>query len=106
MNDARGQMDRAEVDLLPTEQPNPATADLDQLDSLAILERLNAEDRRVAEAVAAALPSLARAVELAVERWRAGGRVVLFGAGTSGRLAMLDAAELGPTFGAPASRAR
>jgi N-acetylmuramic acid 6-phosphate etherase len=51
-----------------------------------------------------ALPAIAQAVDLAVARWQAGGRVVLFGAGTSGRLAALDAAELGPTFGVPPQR--
>jgi N-acetylmuramic acid 6-phosphate etherase len=92
------------LDELPTEQPNPRTGDLDRLDSLGILERINAEDHRVPPAVRAALPDLARAVDLALERWRRGGRIVLFGAGTSGRLAALDAAELGPTFGVPAER--
>jgi N-acetylmuramic acid 6-phosphate etherase len=58
----------------------------------------------VAAAVRAALPHVARAVDLAFERWRRGGRIVLFGAGTSGRLALLDAAELPPTFGAPPER--
>jgi N-acetylmuramic acid 6-phosphate etherase len=91
-------------DELITEQPNPRTVDIDRLDSLAILDRLNAEDHLIAGAVRAALPELARAVDVAVERWQRGGRVVLFGAGTSGRLAMLDAAELGPTFGVPADR--
>ncbi|HET6317204.1 MAG TPA: N-acetylmuramic acid 6-phosphate etherase [Chloroflexota bacterium] len=91
-------------DQLGTEQPNPRTVDIDRLDSLAILERLNAEEQLVASAVRAALPELARAVDVAVERWQRGGRVVLFGAGTSGRLAMLDAAELGPTFGVPPDR--
>jgi len=89
---------------LPTEQINPRTTDLDSLDTAAILQRLNDEDQLVAPAVRAALPDLARAVDLALERWRRGGRVLLFGAGTSGRLAMLDAAELGPTFGVPADR--
>jgi N-acetylmuramic acid 6-phosphate etherase len=92
------------LDALPTERQNPRTADLDRLETLAILERINDEDRRVAPAVRAALPQLARAVDLAAERWRRGGRVVLFGAGTSGRLATLDAAELGPTFGVPPER--
>ena len=92
------------LDRLPTEQLNPRTADLDRLDTLGILTRINDEDRLVATAVRAALPELGRAVDLATARWRAGGRVVLFGAGTSGRLAMLDAAELGPTFGVPADR--
>ena len=91
-------------DQLATERPNPRTADLDRLDTLGVLERLNDEDLQVAPGVRAALPDLARAVELTVERWQRGGRVVLFGAGTSGRLAALDAAELGPTFGTPAER--
>jgi len=91
-------------DQLPTERPNPRTADIDRLDTLGILERINHEDQQVALAVRMALPALARAVDMALERWQGGGRIVLFGAGTSGRLAMLDAAELGPTFGVPADR--
>jgi len=92
------------LDRLTTEQANPRTADIDRLDTLGILQRLNDEDQLVALAVRAALSDLARAVDLALERWQRGGRVILFGAGTSGRLAMLDAAELGPTFGVPAER--
>ncbi len=91
-------------DQLGTEQLNPRTVDLDRLDTLGILERLNDEDKLIADAVRATLPDLARAVDVAVGRWQQGGRVVLFGAGTSGRLAMLDAAELGPTFGVPPDR--
>jgi N-acetylmuramic acid 6-phosphate etherase len=87
------------LDQLATEQINACTADIDRLDTLGVLERLNDEDQRVATAVRACLPALANAVDLTLERWRRGGRVVLFGAGTSGRLAMLDAAELPPTFG-------
>lgn len=92
------------LDQLSTEQPNPRTADIDRLDSAALLAKLNAEDQQVAPAVRAALPDLARAVDLTLERWQRGGRIVLFGAGTSGRLAMLDAAELGPTFGVKPER--
>ena len=92
------------LDRLGTEQVNPRTVDLQRLDSLGVLERLNDEDRTVAEAVRRVLPSIARAVDLAVERWQRGGKIVLFGAGTSGRLAMLDAAELPPTFNAPPER--
>ena len=102
MNEQRDQHES--LDLLPTEQPNPRTARIDRLDSLGIVSLLNAEDQRVPLAVSAALPDIARAVDLAVERWHQGGRIVLFGAGTSGRLAALDAAELGPTFGVPADR--
>ena len=91
-------------DQLATERANPRTSDIDLLPTLGVLERLNDEDQQVALAVRAALPDLARAVDVALERWQRGGRVVLFGAGTSGRLAMLDAAELGPTFGVPPER--
>ena len=93
-----------ELDQLDTEQSNERTRDIDRLDSLHILERLNDEDALVAGLVRQALPEIARAVDLAVDVWRRGGRVVLFGAGTSGRLALLDAAELGPTFSVPADR--
>ncbi len=96
--------DAEPLDELPTEQPNPRTTEIDRLDALGIVQLLNAEDRLVPDAVSAALPDIARAVDLALERWQRGGRVVLFGAGTSGRLAALDAAELGPTFGVPAER--
>jgi N-acetylmuramic acid 6-phosphate etherase len=91
-------------DELSTEGLNPRTIDIDRLDTLGALQRLNDEDQLVAQAVRRALPELARAVDLALERWQRGGRVVLFGAGTSGRLATLDAAELGPTFGISSER--
>jgi N-acetylmuramic acid 6-phosphate etherase len=94
----------SQLDRLQTEQPNPRTADLDRLDTLQVLQRLNDEDQLVASAVRAVLPQIASAVERAFERWQRGGRIVLFGAGTSGRLAMLDAAELGPTFGVAPER--
>lgn len=100
LNDAS----RLDLDRLGTEQINPRTTDLDRLDTLGVLERLNDEDRTVAEAVRRVLPAIARAVDLAVERWQRGGKIVLFGAGTSGRLAMLDAAELPPTYNAPPER--
>ncbi len=92
------------LDHLLTEQINPCTVELDRYDTLDILQRLNDEDQRVAPAVRAVLPAIARAVEVALDRWRRGGRIVLFGAGTSGRLATLDAAELLPTFGVPPDR--
>src|SRR5262249_8288635 len=92
------------LDRLSTEQPNPRTEDIDRLDSLGILERLNAEDQLVALAVKLALPDVARAVDLAAQRGHRHRRGGLFGAGTSGRLALLDAVELGPTFGVPPDR--
>ncbi|MEV6910774.1 N-acetylmuramic acid 6-phosphate etherase [Amycolatopsis sp. NPDC051071] len=85
----------------PTEQRNPRTADIDLMSTMGILGAINAEDRRVPEAVAAVLPQVARAVDFAVEALRSGHRVHYFGAGTSGRLATLDAAELVPTFNVP-----
>jgi N-acetylmuramic acid 6-phosphate etherase len=86
----------------PTELRNDRTLDIDVLPTVALLERLNHEDATVADAVRRALPDLAVVVDAATRTLTAGGRVHYFGAGTSGRLAFLDAAELGPTFGLPA----
>jgi N-acetylmuramic acid 6-phosphate etherase len=86
----------------PTERRNPRTTDLDQLPTLDLLRSINAEDRLVPDAVAAALPALATAVDFATEALRGGHRVHYVGAGTSGRLATVDAAELVPTFNVPA----
>ena len=88
----------------PTEQRNSATVHLDTLDTMGVLQLINAEDAAVPGAVAAALPQLADAVDLAVARLRAGGRVHYFGAGSSGRYGVLDAAEIPPTYGYPAGR--
>jgi len=85
----------------PTEQRNPRTLDIDTLPTRQLLERLNDEDALVAPAVRRALPALATVVDEAVRRVRGGGRVHYVGCGTSGRLAVLDAAELLPTFGLP-----
>lgn len=81
-----------------TEQRNPSTTDIDSLSTLEIVQRMNAEDATVTTAVAQALPAVAQAVDLIVERLRAGGRLIYVGAGTSGRLGVLDAAECVPTF--------
>jgi N-acetylmuramic acid 6-phosphate etherase len=83
----------------PTEQVNPATWAIDEAPTLRVVEMLNEEDARVPAAVAAVLPRLAALVDEAAARVAAGGRVHYFGAGTSGRLGVLDAAELLPTFG-------
>jgi N-acetylmuramic acid 6-phosphate etherase len=85
----------------PTERRNPNTLAIDALGTTQILELVNAEDAKVAGAVSASIPELTKAVDAAVEAVRAGGRVHYFGAGTSGRLAVQDAAELPPTFHAP-----
>ncbi len=83
----------------PTEDRNPRSSGLDLLDTRRILEIMNEEDRSVAAAVAKALDSVARAADLAADALDRGGRLVYLGAGTSGRLAALDAAEVPPTFG-------
>ena len=82
-----------------TERPNPRSHELDTRSTLQILRTINREDRKVPAAVGRAIPEIARAVDLAVERLRHGGRIVYLGAGTSGRLGVLDAAECPPTFG-------
>ncbi|HEY0475068.1 MAG TPA: N-acetylmuramic acid 6-phosphate etherase [Kribbella sp.] len=87
--------------ITPTEQRNPRTLAIDAVGTTEILRMVNAEDASVAGAVGAVIPELSRAVDAAVAAVRAGGRVHYFGAGTSGRLAVLDAAELMPTFRTP-----
>ncbi len=87
---------------LLTEQPNPASAGIDQLPTLEMLRVINDEDRKVAESVRAELPQIARAVDAIVVALRNGGRLFYIGAGTSGRLGVLDAAECPPTFNVPA----
>lgn len=82
-----------------TEQRNPRSEGLDRLGALEIVRLINREDRTVAEAVDKESTAVARAVELAVAAFRAGGRLVYVGAGTSGRLGVLDAAEMPPTYG-------
>ncbi len=84
-----------------TEQRNPRTEAIDLASSLDIVDLMNREDRLVPEAVHACRKEIARTVDLAVEAFRAGGRLVYVGAGTSGRLGVLDATECPPTFGTP-----
>jgi N-acetylmuramic acid 6-phosphate etherase len=85
----------------PTEERHPDTLQIDSVPTLEVLRLINIEDAKVAPAVAHMLPALARLVDAAVASIRAGGAVHYFGAGTSGRLAVLDAAELRPTFNSP-----
>jgi N-acetylmuramic acid 6-phosphate etherase len=82
-----------------TEARNPRTAAIDRCDTLGVLQLLQAEDATVAEIVRGALPQLALAVEAALAALRAQGRLIYVGAGTSGRLGVLDAVECVPTFG-------
>jgi N-acetylmuramic acid 6-phosphate etherase len=82
-----------------TEERNLRTVDIDTVPTEEVLRLLNAEDATVAGAVASALPALAAVVDRVVERLKAGGQVHYFGAGTSGRIGVLDSAEVTPTFG-------
>jgi N-acetylmuramic acid 6-phosphate etherase len=84
-----------------TEHRNPRSAEIDLASPLEIVEIINAEDRTVADAVGTQKRQIARAIELVEAAFRAGGRLVYAGAGTSGRLGVLDAAECPPTFGVP-----
>ena len=84
-----------------TEQRNPDTVDIDLADPARIVELLNRQDRLVPEAVWAVRAEVARAIEMVERAFRAGGRLIYVGAGTSGRLGVLDASECPPTFGSP-----
>jgi N-acetylmuramic acid 6-phosphate etherase len=83
---------------LLTEARNPASEHLDRLSTLEMLTLINAEDATVASAVHAELPAIAKAVDAIAERFTRGGRLFYIGAGTSGRLGVLDASECPPTF--------
>jgi N-acetylmuramic acid 6-phosphate etherase len=86
---------------LLTEQVNPNSANLDQLNSLQLVDLFNQEDQKNIEAIASARVELAQAIDLATEALKHGGRLFYVGAGTSGRLGVLDAAECPPTFCTP-----
>ncbi|WP_214000581.1 N-acetylmuramic acid 6-phosphate etherase [Arsukibacterium sp.] len=89
---------------MSTEARNPASAKLDQLNSLAIVSLINQADHTVAAAITPCLPNVAQAVDAIVQAFECGGRLIYLGAGTSGRLGILDAAECPPTFSVPASQ--
>jgi N-acetylmuramic acid 6-phosphate etherase len=86
---------------LTTEERNARSRDIDRRPTLGIIDTINAEDRRVAAAVGRERRKIAAAVDLVVESLRRGGRLLYVGAGTSGRLGVLDAAECPPTYGTP-----
>jgi N-acetylmuramic acid 6-phosphate etherase len=92
---------RIDLSRIATEQRNPRTAEIDKVDTEEMLRIINAEDARVAGAVAENIPAITRAVDGIVERIRNGGRMIYIGAGTSGRLGVLDASECPPTFNTP-----
>ncbi|MFP9135862.1 N-acetylmuramic acid 6-phosphate etherase [Devosia sp. XGJD_8] len=91
----------AELDQLVSEARNPATMQIDLMSTTEILAAMNSEDTKVAEAVKRELPQIATAVDRIVEAFQAGARLIYMGAGTSGRLGVLDASECPPTFGVP-----
>ena len=87
-----------------TESRNPASAEIDTLSTIDILTVINQEDKKVPLAVEAALPQIAQVVDAVVRAFALGGRLIYCGAGTSGRLGILDASECPPTYGTPASQ--
>ena len=86
---------------MATESRNPNTMDLDRMSALEIVTVMNREDERVPQAIGACLPQIAQCAEEAGKALRRGGRIIYMGAGTSGRLGVLDAVECPPTFGVP-----
>jgi N-acetylmuramic acid 6-phosphate etherase len=95
-----------QLEKLITEKKNPRSRRIDRLPVLQVLKIINAEDRKVPAAVAKKLPQIARASELYYQTYQNGGRIFYVGAGTSGRLGVLDASELPPTFGADYRRVK
>lgn len=91
----------AELQGMVSEGRNPRTMDIDLMSAADIIATMNAEDRAVPEAVEKVLPQVAQAVDAIVSAFNRGGRLVYIGAGTSGRLGVLDASECPPTFGVP-----
>lgn len=87
------------LSVLATEQANPASAEIDRMSPLEIVRLINEEDAKVARAIELVLPHIARAIDQIAARMRQGGRLIYIGAGTSGRLGVLDASECPPTFG-------
>lgn len=92
---------KIDLSRIATEQRNPRTEEIDTVGTEEMLRIINNEDAGVAAAVAEQIPSIARAVDGIVERIRNGGRLIYIGAGTSGRLGVLDASECPPTFNTP-----
>lgn len=90
-----------QLDRLTTESRNPASENIDELAPLEIVRLINAEDAKIADAVGREAQAIAQAIEVIADRLRRGGRLIYIGAGTSGRLGVLDAAECPPTFNSP-----
>ncbi|EIV99388.1 N-acetylmuramic acid 6-phosphate etherase [Thermoanaerobacter siderophilus] len=88
-----------DLDKLITEGRNPDTLDIDRLSTEDMLKKINNEDKKVPIAVEKEIPNIAKAVDIIAEKLKQGGRLIYIGAGTSGRLGILDASECPPTFG-------
>jgi N-acetylmuramic acid 6-phosphate etherase len=95
---ATGMENRQPLDNRLTEQRNPRSTRIDQLSTLEIVDLINAEDRMVAEAVGEERAAIAQAIDIVVDCFQRGGRLIYVGAGTSGRLGVLDASEMPPTY--------
>ncbi|MGL4628089.1 MAG: N-acetylmuramic acid 6-phosphate etherase [Cetobacterium sp.] len=91
--------DRLNLKSLTTESRNQNTLDIDRVSTIEMVKKINDEDKKVAEAVEKELPQIAEAIDGIVERLKKGGRLIYIGAGTSGRLGILDASECPPTYG-------
>ncbi|MDF1892915.1 N-acetylmuramic acid 6-phosphate etherase [Rahnella contaminans] len=91
----------ADLGTLVSETRNPETMNLDEMSTLELVTCFNQQDRKVPEAIQKVLPEIAKAVDSAAASFKAGGRLIYLGAGTSGRLGVLDASECPPTFGVP-----
>jgi N-acetylmuramic acid 6-phosphate etherase len=94
-------MTKIDLSSMLTEQQNPATQNIDELSSLEIVRLMNGEDKKAVLAVEKILPEISAAADKIAERLKAGGRLFYVGAGTSGRLGILDAVECPPTFSVP-----
>ena len=91
---------------LPTERSNPTSSTLDRMSVFAILHLMNREDEKISRAVKREIPRIEKAVQIITRSFKKGGKIFFAGAGTSGRLGVLESAELPPTFGTPPSLAR
>ena len=93
------------LDKLTTEQRNKNTTHIDTMSTLEMVKTINSEDEKIAQAVGTQDEKIAQAIDIGAKRYHAGGRLIYIGAGTSGRLGVLDAVELVPTYGIKPERA-
>ena len=93
------------ISCMSTEKRNPNSMNIYKCSTLEMVQIINSEDKKVAHCISPYLPKIAKIIDLATEKYKLGGRLIYVGAGTSGRLGVLDAAELVPTFGIDSNRA-